>query len=251
MHRKICSLMTVIALVILSASCAWGVAIDAANFPDASFRSHVKQYDTGQTEYDSNGEAHWAGNDDGFLDWPEIERVTGMNAFRHSSVKGIEYFTMLDTLGVNGNENYADGPGETFLTEVNISALHHLGLFNCFHNRINALDVSQNPELWSLLCFNNNIKNLDVSHNPKLRILMCDQNPLGQLNVSNNTQLENLRCYRNELKELNVRNNSALSVLYCFDNKIANWTSAIIQKQKNYSATIVLSASLMLRIIRA
>ena len=66
MHRKICTLITVIAFVILSAGCALGdVALSA--IPDANFRSFLSQWDYGWTVYDSDGNPHLISQNDGIL----------------------------------------------------------------------------------------------------------------------------------------------------------------------------------------
>ena len=211
MHRKICSFIAVMALVILSAGCAFGdVPIDAANFPDSSFRNYVKTWDHGWNEYAPDGSVIVVGKHDDFLNDIEIARITGITV-QAQSLKGIENFHELDTLGCSGGG----------MKEIDLTALSKLGILWCYENELEAVDVSQNKALYLLGCHKNNIKKLDVSQNSELKHLQCHDNPLGKLDVTHNTKLEYLNCGNNDLRELDVSKNLNLIELGFWRNPIA------------------------------
>ena len=90
------------------------IAIDATNFPDENFRKKLLEHPLGK---------------DGIFEGIEIKRISSLylgNSYIES-LKGIEYFTSLETLVCSGNQ-------------------------------LTSLDVSQNTELKSLKCFSNFIK---------------------------------------------------------------------------------------------
>ncbi len=222
MHRKICTFIAVMAFVILSAGCAFGVEINEENFPDPALREFVKQYDIGERRVE--GSPLRLGEKDGILSSVELSWVTGMNA-PGTNLKGIEHFTALDTFGCRNNG----------VTELDVSSFSRLGLLNCDFNKLKKLNVSNNPALYHLHCLDNQIEALDVSHNPELIELMCNNNPIGKLDVSNNLKLEILVCGSTDLRELDVTNNLYLTRLDCYNNHLTE-----LDLSKNTALTEVL-----------
>ena len=102
---------------------AAGVPIDAAHFPDTAFIVFVREHDT---------------NSDDILSPEEIEAAKSMIVkpdFGAKNLKGIEYFTYLETLV-------------------------------CSNLELTSLDLSENTELKTLHCENNNaLTSLNVSRN--------------------------------------------------------------------------------------
>ena len=194
--------------------------IDAAAFPDDTFRAYIKE------KADTNG--------DGYLTDKEISDTKKINVESKgiTSLKGIEYFTALTELDCHNNQ----------LAELDISRNTSLTKLHCGGNQLTALDVSNNTALIGLSCSSNQLTTLDVSHNTALsNYLYCNNNQLTELNVSNNTALltlgcynnqltaldisscttlKDLRCYNNQLAALDVSNNTALTRLYCQSNKL-------------------------------
>lgn len=111
-------------------------------------------------------------------DYDDYEEGKGM-----VSLKGIEYFTALDTL-------------------------------YCSYNRLAALDVSRNTALEYMDCSNNRLASLDVSGNTALEYMDCGTNRLTALDVSRNTALKYLDCAVNRLPSLDVSRNTALKYLH-------------------------------------
>ena len=120
---------------------AGDVAINAANFPDAVFRSYVSEtYDT-----DTNG----------YLSASEITAATtaSLTGKGISDLKGVEYLTSLITLNCGGN----------YLTGIDVSQNTHLKTLNLNHNNLTTLNVSGHPDL----------KTLRIYGNPELTMVEC------------------------------------------------------------------------------
>ena len=157
-----------------------GLAIDATNFPDETFRNWLLAQEYGK---------------DGFLTDEEIAGVKeiDVNGFvtggTIASLKGIEHFTALTTL-------------------------------NCYFNQISALDVSKNAALTTLLIGSNPLKAMpDLSQNTKLTVLDCSSLGLTKLDVSKLTALTELSCGSNQLKELDLEKLTALTTLNIENNQ--------------------------------
>ena len=173
------------------------VSINETNFPDANFRTVVKEYDTDKDEN---------------LSRAEIEAVKEIKCYNKDirSLTGIEYFTALQTLKCYSNQ----------LTSLDISGNTALKSLDCAKNQLAALDVSQNTALESLDCADNQLTTLDVSRNTALKSLDCAKNQLTTLDVSRNTALESLNCADNQVTSLDISQNTALEYLICASNKL-------------------------------
>ena len=173
------------------------VSINETNFPDANFRTVVKEYDTDKDEN---------------LSRAEIEAVKEIECYYKDirSLTGIEYFTALQTLKCYSNQ----------LTSLDISGNTALKSLDCAKNQLAALDVSQNTALESLDCADNQLTTLDVSRNTALKSLDCAKNQLTTLDVSRNTALESLNCADNQVTSLDISQNTALEYLICASNKL-------------------------------
>ena len=124
-----------------------GVAIDNTNFPDANFRTIVKNFDT---------------NKDGNLSDTEIAAVEKIYCTKKgiTNLKGIEYFTALKKLKCFENQ----------LTSLDVSKNTALTYLDCYSNQLTSLDVSKNTTLFYLGCSNNQLTSLDIS-NTKINAL--------------------------------------------------------------------------------
>lgn len=155
-----------------------GIAINAIHFPDETFRKFVsgKDIDTDQN---------------GFLSDEEIAKVKEINVENKGikSLKGIEFFTELETL-------------------------------NCARNELKELDVTKNTKLTYLQTRNNLLTTLDVTKNVELKVLRCNDNQLTALDVTKNTKLTYLGVWTNKLTVIDVSKNSELQYLDCTSNNI-------------------------------
>lgn len=195
------------------------VAVDEINFPDEIFRNYV----ISEFDEDNNGK----------LSEEEIANVTfiPVNRKEITSLKGIEYFTALETLDCGYNQlTTLDISRNTALkslicsgnqlTSLDISKNTALTYLWCGFNQLMALDVSKNIALEELYCYQNQLKVLDVSINNNLRTLDCDQTQLTSLDVSKNISLTSLDCSSNQLTFLDVSKNITLISLTCYGNPL-------------------------------
>ena len=199
------------------------VEVDEVSFPDANFR----QYVLGELDTDQSGS----------LTGEEVSIYTSMDLSNKGikNLKGIEYFTNLETLFCENNElteldisqnqklkNLYCQYNE--LKSLDVSQNKKLTVLNCVDNRLTVLDVSQNQELTDLSCSLNQLTNLDTSKNAELRLLDCTANQLTDLDISRNLLLRGLDCSSNGLSVLDVSVNNALVRLDCSDNQLNSLT---------------------------
>ncbi|HIT79884.1 MAG TPA: Ig-like domain-containing protein [Candidatus Faecivivens stercorigallinarum] len=203
MKKRIASIFTVLTMLLMLVPAGVfaegeGIAIDATNFPDATFRALVQQ------QYDQNN--------DGSLSQDERENVTEMYVDYQeiSDLTGIEHFPNLQMLACSGNK----------LTTLDVSKCEWLSFLDCSGNQLTTLDVSKNTQLSSLDCSVNKLTTLDVSNNVGLNILYCSNNRLTTLDVSNNEKLNELNCFNNQLTTLDVSKCANLQWLNCTNNAL-------------------------------
>ena len=180
------TLSLVLALTLLPsmALAAEDVAINAANFPDANFRTYISE--TLDTDKDNS------------LSADEIAAVEMINVYDKgiADLTGIEHFKNLTKLLCYDNQ----------LTTLDVSENKALTLLTCDNNELTSLDVSGNTALMTLSCGFNKLESLNVSGSAALTYLSCDNNKLTSLNVSGNPNLTNLYCGSNQLTSLDLSN---------------------------------------------
>ena len=207
MKKKLLSILLCLVMVAgllpTAAFAAGSVEINETNFPDAKFRSFVKE--------------NLDKNKDDILDAGEIAAVKKIEANKMSikSLEGVGFFTALETLKCWDNE----------LTGLDLSKNTALKNLQCSNSKLQSLDLSQNPNLTQLYCGRNPLTTLDLSKNAKLKVLNCSgfanrRTKLTELDLSQNTALESLDCSINELKQLNVSGCTALKKLSCSSNQL-------------------------------
>ena len=207
MKKKLLSILLCLVMVVGSlptaAFAAGYVEINETNFPDAKFRSFVKE--------------NLDKNKDDILDAMEIAAVKMIEANKMGikSLEGVGFFTALETLKCWDNE----------LTGLDLSKNTALKDLQCSNSKLQSLDLSQNPNLTQLYCGRNPLTTLDLSKNAKLKVLNCSgfanrRTKLTELDLSQNTALESLDCSINELKQLNVSGCTALKKLSCSSNQL-------------------------------
>lgn len=209
----------VVALGMPQMARAADVEINEMNFPDQIFRNYVV------SEFDKDN--------NGTLSEEEMANVTFIPVSRKeiTSLKGIEYFTALETLDCGYNQlTTLDVSMNTVLkslicsgnqlTSLDISKNTALTYFWCGFNQLTSLDVSMNTVLEELYCYQNQLKVLDVSANTNLRTLECDQTQLTSLDVSKNISLISLDCSSNQLTSLDISKNISLTSLICYGNPL-------------------------------
>ena len=217
MKKKLLSILLCLVMVVgllpTAAFAAGSVEINETNFPDAKFRSFVKE--------------NLDKNKDDILDAMEIAAVKMIEANNMGikSLEGVGFFTALETLKCWDNE----------LTGLDLSKNTALKDLQCSNSKLQSLDLSQNPNLTQLYCGRNPLTTLDLSKNAKLKVLNCSgfanrRTKLTELDLSQNTALESLDCSINELKQLNVSGCTALKMLSCSSNQL---TALDVSKNTN------------------
>ena len=207
MKKKLLSILLCLVMVVgllpTAAFAAGYVEINETNFPDAKFRSFVKE--------------NLDKNKDDILDAMEIAAVKMIEANNMGikSLEGVGFFTALETLKCWDNE----------LTGLDLSKNTALKNLQCSNSKLQSLDLTQNPNLTQLYCGRNPLTTLDLSKNAKLKVLNCSgfanrRTKLTELDLSRNTALESLDCSINELKQLNVSGCTALKKLSCSSNQL-------------------------------
>ena len=207
------------------------VTINAANFPDANFRSYVK------SSFDKDS--------DGSLSAAEISSVTSISCGSKSitSLEGVEHFTAL---------RWLDAPNNS-ITSVNVSAHGSLQRLALNNNQLSSLNVSANTALTELSVSNNNLSSISVGSNTALTGLYVAGNSIGSINVSKNTALKYLDVTNCGLSTLNVSSNTALYSLECSKNSLstlnvsANTALGNLRCDETNISTLNLSANTALK----
>ncbi len=196
------------------------------NIPDANFKKYLLE--------------NCDMNDDGRLTLSDVEEwnkckylLKKFDLYRKKigSLKGIEYFTALESL--NCSDNYLTvlevskntaltdlSCGENYLTILDVSKNTALRSLDCDKNQLTSLDLSKNTALQWLSCSSNQLTALDLSKHTALEVLDCGENYLTILDVSKNTALRSLDCDKNQLTSLDLSKNTALQWLSCSSNQL-------------------------------
>ena len=104
------------------------------------------------------------------------------------------------------------------LKELIFGANSELKELEAGNNHLVSLNVSQLPNLESLVVGRNNLSELNVSENAKLTYMDCSCNLLKTLDTTKLKELRTLDCSGLGLKELNLKENPKLEILACSDN---------------------------------
>lgn len=198
------------------------IPITEANFPDAVFRDYISQ----NYDIDENGRV-------GYLSQSEIDAAQHMvlENMNVSSVDGIQYFTELCALSLDGTHvTHVDLSNNTKLVnvsfaysdvaEIDLSQCTELTAIQAMHSKITTLDVTGLTKLTRIDCGGTKVSELDVTHCPELNTLCCDFTQISELDLSNCSKLGRLICSDAKLTALDVTHCSSLYSLTCGNNKL-------------------------------
>ena len=194
---------------------SYPVPLDEAHFPDEVFREYLMGRYIDGDNIDKNGDGQLSVEECGDVTAVGLKIENGLTYVTLtgvSSLKGIEYFYALDSLGFY----------DSFVTSLDVSRNTALTCLVCWGNELTSLDLSRNTALTVLNCSDNELTSLDLSRNTALTELWCSGNQLTSLDVSKNTALEVLQCSGNQLTSLDVSKNTALEVLQCSGNQLTS-----------------------------
>ena len=189
-------------------------------FDDANFNSFCV------ANFDKNG--------DGGVSYEEAKLVKeiDVNTVNIASLKGLEYFTNLESLTCGAKYQYGfvaggwhlfNEAGEEvigMLTSLDLSKNTKLKSLNCNVNQLTSLDLSANTALTEVSCDYNYLTTIVTGNNASLSVLSCKFNQLASLDVGGCPALESLDCYSNQLKNVDVSKNVALTYLSFYRNDL-------------------------------
>ena len=138
------------------------VTIDKTNFPDATFRTYVKQFD-------ENGNGELEAAELRQVDWID---VNGKKAIK--SLKGIEYFTALEALECSN----------TSIKSLDVSKNTKLVSLDCSNTSIKSLDVRKNSKLEILDCYNTPLTSIKLGTKKNLDELALSGTKLTSIDIS-------------------------------------------------------------------
>ena len=148
-------------------SIKYPIAIDEINFPDYQFRKDVMEFDLDGDGYLSEEEIAlvlWIDvATDGIYTIPPGDPKPPIR-YPIKTLKGIEYFFALETLGCSAN----------YLTKLDLRKNTALKILGCNKNQIEYLYLKENTNLRLLRCMNNKFSELDISGNIAMEEMICD-----------------------------------------------------------------------------
>lgn len=218
------------------------IEINETNFPDANFRELVRAYDT-----DNNG----------FLSKEELNAVKSMEVMgyppegsyiEYNSVKGIEYFTALESLIIkNTNITELDLSNNSLLETLhgeiihlehdldinNLTNLRNLELPNIW-TATGKLDLSNNVRLEKLQWGDPLTTSIDLSNNLELTEISITGNAITELNTRNNSKLNSVSLNCRNLKEIDLSTASQLTSLSCCGIKESSIPPILSNRYKKY-----------------
>ncbi|MBC2843642.1 BspA family leucine-rich repeat surface protein [Winogradskyella flava] len=135
-----------------------------------------------------------------------------VNSYNISDLSGIEFFADLEVLTAFNNN----------LNAVDLSQNEELTTLLLALNNLSEIDLFNNPNLVSLSLNENNLEEIDLSNNLLLTQVFLNQNNLDAVDVSMLVNLQNLGLSFNNIVELDISQNSNVTSLFCNDNDLVS-----------------------------
>ena len=208
------------------------IAVNAANFPDDTFRNYIS------SEFDKDGNGY-LDSDETFSNKiklyqiGEIKSLKGIELFKDLERFEASYCTLPESIDFSQNENLEMiSIYNTNLSSLNISRNLKLEDLNLYENNlagidvssntnlkfltvsynsgITSIDVKNNPNLETFSMGNTNISSIDLSNCPNLKSFDCKETPITSLDLSANTMLEKIDIYKCNMGTLDISKNTAL-----------------------------------------
>ena len=174
------------------------IPIDEEHFPDANFRQYIAD------NFDDENDLK--------LYKTEIDNITFLdaNCSDISDLTGIQYFTNLEFLNVNGNN----------LTEIDLSKNTKLTDLDVSENNLSKIDLSNNTKLTDLNVGSNGLTSIDLSKNTELTHINIQDNQLNSIGLNNNLALTDLNVSGNNLTEIDLSKNTELTYVHVDNNQL-------------------------------
>ena len=165
------------------------VEISSTNFTDANFREYVKQFDTNGDNKLSEAERKAVKSINVSNESHKISWGAGAGTVKLDSeaktiryLKGIEYFTELETLNIVCNPN---------LTSVDLSQNTKLKTLIAHNTGLKSIDLTSLPLLENLRIWNTNLSSIYIGDNPNLTYIDISLTNINTVNVSRATGIKN------------------------------------------------------------
>ena len=131
-------------------------------------------------------------------------------------------------------EAYSDGfddpaSGIRALEAIDVSNLPELLHLNLKNNKISSIDLSKNTNLYELNLNGNKLQDVDVSNNPKLVSLDLGRNGISVLDLKANTELTSLNMDNNNLSSIDLSANTKLTDLMVSNNNIHDLDLSVLK----------------------
>lgn len=107
------------------------------------------------------------------------------------------------------------------LNALNVSECPNLISVKSEYCNLNSLNASSCPNLEYIDCFSNSLSALNLDQTPMLKTLNCSSNNLGSLSVQSSVLLEDLDCRFNGISSIDLSQNIALKRLWINGNNLA------------------------------
>lgn len=229
--------------------CAFVGKAQIINIPDAAFKARLVNHghledtdfdgipDTFFNDIDLNNNGEVEVSETMYVQELDLRHIT-YDEFGNeisypliSSMEGINYFTNLISLRLEGNNlTSLDLSGlpnlhelfckQNAITTIAFSTLTNLVYLDCSNNQITTLNIGGFSNLQYFSCINNQLSSLNISGLTNLQSIDCSHNQLTSLIVSSLTNLTSLNCNNNQLTSLNVSGLTNLQNIDCFDNQL-------------------------------
>ena len=181
-----------------------------------------------------------------------------------STLKGIEYLTLLETLNCSGNKLASvDLSKNTLLQKLylNSNSISSLNLskntaitdLNVSNNLLSSITLPQSATLKTLYLNNNSLSTVDLTKNSGLTELNISYNKFTSLDVTKNTALTTLNANSNALTSIDLSKCTKLTNLYVNENKLtalnvnSNTLLKEVQCNVNKLSTLIFSKNTALR----
>ena len=164
--------------------------------------------------YDKDGNGYISASE--AMDIESIElKTTSM-----SSASGIEWFSNLNRLVLQGDGKPYDAPGNGLLSEIDLSSTPCLTDLELDYNRISSIDLSWNPALVFIGLTANRLTALDLSCNHEVQRLCAGFNLLKTIDLSDNPVLDEVHLEGNMIESVTLCNGGKLRYLDCHRNHL-------------------------------
>lgn len=138
------------------------------------------------------------------------------------NLRGIEYFTELESLDVSYNN----------IQLLDITELKNLKVLNAEYNDLTQFTYGKETALTNINIRNNNLLLLDLASMTTVKTIDCSNNKLTMINIAGLYQLNYLNCSNNDLLTLGLDGLVALESLYCDGNALTTLNVASLKNLK-------------------